>query len=108
MPAFNQNFELYQGVDKAVVFTETASVDLTGSTITWILADKPGGTTALTKSGAAITIDSAGTGVTVDIDDTDTDDLAGEYYHELLAIDGSGDKSILATGWVLIHVAQQT
>lgn len=108
MPAFNQNFELFQGVDKTIVFTETGSVNLTGSTITLILADEPNGTTALTLSGAAITLDSTGAVISVVVADTDTVSLLGEFYHELLAVDGSGNKTILATGLVLIHAAQQT
>lgn len=115
MPSEHQNFELRQGVDKTIQITVTDNngdaVDLSGAALTWIVATAPNGTTKFTKeedSAGTITLDSTGSVVSIDIDDTDTAALEGEYYHELLSVDGNGDKTILTTGWVLIHPSQQT
>lgn len=98
----NQNFNLQAGDDLDLVIVVRASdqctvVDLTDSTARWVLADAPGCTPRLTKTG---TLSDAVNGeVTVSLEPADTSSLcAGRYHHELQLRDALSKTSTVMTG----------
>jgi hypothetical protein len=105
-----QNFSMYSGDDDeiavSVVDDEGVAIDLTGATITWSLADSRGGTVLVTKTSdtsAELSITSAAGGTfTIHLLATDTDDLAGVYYHEAQVEDSQGHKTTVLTGYAEI------
>ena len=112
MTATGQNVTMRSGDTKRLQFTVTdaagTAVDLTGATITWVLAAKLGGTTLLTKTiGFGITVNDASAGrFHVDLDPADTAALAGTYYHEAEVVDALGNKSTVAVGRITIEQDQ--
>lgn len=105
-----QNFSMYSGDDEDIAVTVVddagAAVDLTGATITWKLADSRGGTIEITKvndSTSGVTITNAAAGeFTIHLSATDTDSLAGVYYHEAQVEDSLGHKTTVLTGYAEI------
>lgn len=110
MPAnITADDKFYVGEDKTLRFTiytddtETTCQDVTGFTISWKLASRPGATALLTKSGVVSGTFNASPSVntqrvTVSVADTDTDGLtATTYYHELKRTD-AGNEAVLAQG----------
>ena len=94
----DQSFEMWAGESREITCTVTdedtsASVDLTGASVSWVLQTSLGGTTLLTKS----TANTGACGITVSgctfsfyLVHADTDAIAGPYYHEAEVIDTSG------------------
>lgn len=98
-----QNFEMRSGDDRTLSVTirdrTGATVSLTG-TYVWVLtnSDSPQDSVKVTKSGSV----TAGV-ATVTIDDTDTDDLDGVYFHEMtVAETSSAAESVVMNGHVRI------
>lgn len=86
-----------QGNDITLEFTVTdedgAALDITGATVKWSLKRAIGETADLTKQtgGSGITLTDADGGVfEVELTDTDTAALYGEYVHEAVIIDALG------------------
>lgn len=103
MAAEDQDFELFAGDDAVLEFTVTneagAAQSLAGASIAWLCARRAGATAVLTKSGAIV--DPASGGVfRVTLADTDTDDLLGEYWHQAVVTDSSGNIVTVATGYL--------
>ena len=108
-----QDFSMHSGDDRVLEITirenDHGTLDITGAAITWalsrIVTDKvePKGAAIVTKTvGSGITITNAHNGhVEVAITETDTDDLAGTYYHEMQLV-LSGDTSTVMYGTVTI------
>lgn len=75
--------------------------DLSGASVSWALAEKPGGAAVLdgSSTGVTVSVTNAATGeVTVTIAGGTTDDLVGSYYHELEVTDSAGDVDTVARG----------
>ena len=106
MARIDQNIELWGTEDKTLTFTVdngdgSTAVDITGVTITWKAAHHPQGTAAVSKTG---TITNAANGVfTVTLADTDISSLDGVYWHEARMRDGSGNDTVVATGWLVVN-----
>ena len=108
-----QDFSMHSGDDRVLEVSITdsanAALNITGATVTWALsravADKvePKGAAIVTKTvGSGITLTNPSGGVLqVAIAETDTDDLAGTYYHEMQLV-LSGDTSTVMYGTVTI------
>jgi hypothetical protein len=112
MALTNQNFDMWEKDTIVLQFTitngENDPIDITDATITWIMYR--GSTSYIVKeNGAGVTITNGTNGVCqVLIEPTDTNDLAGIYYHELVVTDVSGNKSTVASGIVTIHPASSS
>jgi hypothetical protein len=98
----NQNFQIQAGDDLLLVITVRASdnctlVDLTDSSALWVLADAPGCTPRLTKTGSLS--DALNGEVTVSLEPADTADLScGTYHHELQMRDALSKTCTVMTG----------
>lgn len=79
--------------------------DISGSTLKWLLAVNERCSPLLTKTeGSGITMIDPAEGLAIlAIDSSDTEDLAGSYYHELKLIDGDGNIRTIAYGRVEIQ-----
>jgi hypothetical protein len=107
MTSVNQNFVMFSGDDKTLRFTvldsSSASIDLTGASVTWMLATDDKSASLIKKStdsGCGISI--SGCTFDVDLSPSDTDGLTGVYYHEAQVRDSASDLSTVATGWANI------
>lgn len=105
MAKINQDFEMYQKTDKVLEFTITnkdnTPKDLTGGNAYWVLSDGSFGSNKIVKStenGIAIN----GNKVLVTLNDIETEDLSGKFYHELRTIDSDGIDEVAAVGYVTI------
>lgn len=82
--------------------------DLTGATLTWVLAKSQGKTPILEKTNGSpegITLDSPltlGTGEIL-VDPADTRALKGTHYHELEVVDALGNTSTVFFGSFVIQ-----
>lgn len=99
-----EHFEMFGGENRTLTlhardFTNTA-VNLTGSTLAWYLGAPPQDpdmrAAFITKTGTILSAP-AGT-FTVALMPTDTQDLHGEYLHQAVATDGSGNESVVSMG----------
>jgi hypothetical protein len=103
-----QNFEMVAGdtVNLHVGVTEnSASKNLNGATIKWVLYDEVNESVVLTKTTVAgVTITNVlGGQFTVALTPTDTVNVApGRYYHESEVTDETGNVSTIFTGHVTI------
>lgn len=103
----NQNFSIQAGDDLSLLIVVRASdrcslADLTGSSALWVLADRPGCTPRVSKTGTLATDPTTGE-VTVVLEPADTADLcAGTYHHELQMRDGLSKTSTVMTGVVRV------
>lgn len=79
--------------------------DITGSTLKWLLAQNERCSPLITKTeGSGITMTDSSEGLAIlNIDSTDTENLAGTYYHELKLIDADGNIRTIAYGRVEIQ-----
>jgi hypothetical protein len=98
----NQNFNIQAGDDLDLVVTVRAAdrctkVNLTDSTALWVLADSPGCTPRVSKTG---TLSDAVNGeVTISLEPADTSSLsAGTYHHELQMTDAMSKITTVMTG----------
>lgn len=101
-----QDFEIFSGDHKNLVYTVTnaqsASVDLTGNTIEWVLAnhETSGSLLRLVTGGSGITI--SGCTFTVALSPAHTSGLAGDYYYEAQVTDTNSDVSTVSIGTATI------
>lgn len=107
-----QNFEITAGDTVPVIITiaddSGAAVNLTGASARWAAA--PGTprrfspTPVIAKeTGAGIEITNAALGeLRIDLDPADTQDLAGDFYHELQVTDSSGGVTTPLSGLMTI------
>lgn len=102
MTKVEQNFEMWQGDSKTLVFSVTASdgtgQDLTGNTASWIIQDEED--SACVAGQVAGTI--SGSLVNVILAASDTSGLCGFYYHEL-SLTASGSAVTAAIGIAKIN-----
>lgn len=88
-------------VDFAVTDSAGVALDLTGATVKWQLAARPGSAALVTKqTSSGITVTNAAGGLfTVAIASSDTTSLSrGRYYHEAQVTDAAGNISTVAVG----------
>lgn len=102
-----QDFTIWSGDNKNVTFTVTdsnsASVDLTGACVAWVLSNTPATASIVrlhSDSGCGITV--SGCTFTVSLSPTHTSGLAGTYYHEAQVRDSASDISTVAVGTATI------
>jgi hypothetical protein len=79
--------------------------------IKWWVAKKVTSTTRLLEKtiGSGITVTNAAGGqLTVEIDPEDTDDVVGDYYHEMEIIDSAGDIGTVLRGTMTVARALVT
>ena len=101
MATKNQNFEIWQGEDKELVFTVTDVDDLTGASAEWRMAENIYHPAKITKAG---TVDGGAATVTVLVAPSDTQSLrTGTWKHQLRIIDSSGKRNKAAEGTVVLH-----
>jgi len=81
------------------------TVSLIGSDIEWVLAESPASVNEVVKTvGDGITVTDAQYGeFEVEIVPTDTESLAGDYYHEAEITDADGDVSTVFAGGITIN-----
>lgn len=102
------DFTMFAGDTKVIPVTvideDGMAVNITGATFTWEAARTVDGTAAITKTvGAGIALTSPATGVfTITLDEADTDDLEGLYYHEAEMV-LAGDTSTVLTGNMIVE-----
>ena len=110
MTAKGQNFEMWQGDDKVlrvtVVDDADVPVDISGSTIKWVIYKRTGENVVLSKtlaSGIALTVPASGI-FEITLDRADTLNLLGNSFnHEAELSDASNNRSTIFTGTVAIH-----
>jgi hypothetical protein len=110
MTAMDQDFAMQSGDSKVLSFTvldeNDVAVDITGNTIKWRLAKSSRSSVLLAKAtgGSGISITDAVNGVfQVTLDPTDTDNFAGQYYHEAELTDLFSNISTISTGTATIR-----
>jgi len=111
MTKIAQNFEMWAGDTKDLTVTITGSdssgYSLTGASVTWLLEESPGSGSLVRKhisgsvSGSGISISASI--MTVSIAASDTEGLAGTYYHEAEATDAAGNVATLFVGSAKIN-----
>ena len=106
MTAVNQNFEMYAGDSKNIVVSVTDGsarpLDLTGASVKWILKPtQPTSENLIEKSTPEIVLDVYT--ATIKLLPVDTENLAGNYYHEAELTDQIGNVSTIMVGTVKIN-----
>lgn len=102
-----QSIELFAGKAKTIIVTVTDddgnAVDLTGGTAAMYVArtlyDAP-----VISANAVLTDPPAGV-LSVELDDTDTDDLIGTYYYEVEFTDSLGNEEVVTFGYLTVRPA---
>jgi len=91
-------------VDSDGAALESAAVDAI-SEYRYIIATSPYATTNIVSKtiGSGVTMDNSAITATIAVDDTDTDSLEGEYYHEAKATDSSGNETTSFSGRLIIR-----
>lgn len=105
MAVRNQDFEMWQGEDKRLVFTVEDVDDLTGAAASWRLSHSRGSPAILTKSGAGqIELDIAAKTFTVILDSADTiNQPSRSYFHQLRIVDADDNRNKGAEGQLTLH-----
>lgn len=93
------DLDMFSGDTAAITFTFPC--DLTKCTLSWAIAQAPGGTALVTR--AATIVDAAAGQVSVAMIAGDTSALGGIYYHEGQVTDGGGAVKTLLYGRLFIH-----
>jgi len=91
-------------VDGDSVALDGAAVDAIAS-YQYIIATSPYAATNLISKtiGAGVTLSNTAFTATIVLDDTDTDDLDGQYYHEAKATDSSGNETTSLSGKLVVR-----
>lgn len=92
---------------RVTITDDGTGFDITGATITWVLKRGPSAAAVLTKStgGGVAIIDGPNRVFDVTLDEADTEDLAGLYYHEADVEESSGDHSTVVRGDFIVDGA---
>lgn len=106
MTAINQNFEMYAGDTKNIIIGVTdpsgMALDLTGATVSWILKPpQPAAPISIRKISPQVEIDMDR--ITIKLLPEDTENLAGNFYHEAELTDQIGNVSTIMVGTVKIN-----
>lgn len=101
MAVRNQNFELWQGENKELVFTVEDADDLTGATYDWRMAKTVYQPAVVTKTG---NVSAGATTVTVTLEPSDTENLTPTtWQHQLRITDSAGRQNKAAEGTITLH-----
>ena len=99
------NFEMSSGDSKLLTITtldqDDAVVDITGASISMVIAKRVNTTALVTKAGTII--NAVGGVFTIDLLPADTDALSGVYYFEMQLTDASGRISTVVYGSLTIR-----
>jgi hypothetical protein len=104
MTSTSQDFTIYQGEAKQIVFTVSGLAAVAGLSAEWVLW---GGEALVTKTSVLGGIALADLGdtisatVTLDSDDS-ADVAAGRYVHQLVLVDADDDRAVVAEGAVTV------
>lgn len=99
-----KNARLTSG-DSKTIRVDTGT-DLSGTTVTYAVADERGGSEQFRKTsgGSGITITDADSGIfEIYLDPADTDTLRGGYWHEAEYEDGDGDVTTVFSGRFIVR-----
>lgn len=104
------NFEMHQGDTKRLRISikdpSGTAVSLIGAqSIKWWVAKRVTSTTRFLEKtvGDGITVDDAAGGLlTISLDPEETEDVSGDYYHELEVIDSAGDIGTVLRGTMTV------
>ena len=105
----DQNFEMHSGDSKDIIVSVLDELDqvvpITGATAVFILSNNPYSAAIITKSsGSGIVItDGPGGILTVTLDATDTEGLAGSFYYEIELTDALLKVSTIVLGQINIR-----
>lgn len=95
-----QNREISRGENRTLSFAardgSNAVASLTSKTVTWRVAEIGSDVTLITKTGSVVSA-AAGT-FTVAITPSDTDGREGDYQHQAITTDGSGNIAVVVAG----------
>lgn len=103
-----QNFELYAGDSKKIIFDVLddlgANIDLTDKTFTWVVTKHRSLIAVITKtSSPAAGIAIVDGKVEVTLSNADTDVLDGIiYYHQAVMKDAAGNDTTVLTGYITV------
>jgi hypothetical protein len=106
MAYINQNFKMYKGDHKQLVYTVEDETSLTGATIRWKLSYSPFSSALIEKvSTDESEITTSENTFTVYLDPADTEDLSDyyKYYHEAEIEDSDGYITTVATGYMTLY-----
>jgi hypothetical protein len=110
MTVKNQNFEMYQGENKVLVFDITdssgSSKDLTGCSATFVVYGGTSATNKIEKSSTDGEITFYGNDVKVFLVPSDTSGISGKFYWELRLVDGANNSEIVAVGTYVVIKSQ--
>jgi hypothetical protein len=105
-----QNFEMWSGDHRNLIYTvsdaTSASVDLAGASVMWVMADDSlsGSILRLTnESGSGVSVSAASSQFTVSLSPAHTADLAGTYFYEAEIIDSNNNRVTVAVGTATIN-----
>jgi len=108
-----QNGTIYSGEDVTITvsLTDSDGTALDAAAVNaiseyqYIIATDPHASSTLVSKtiGAGVTLSNTAITATIVIDDTDTDDLEGIYYHEAKATDSSGNETTSFAGALVIQ-----
>jgi len=102
----DQDFEIFAGDNKSLLFTVDDVEDLDDCTVTWKAARSPGSEAVISKSSeSSDEIEISGDTFTVKLVPTDTSNLSGyrKYYHEAQILDSSGNITTVAIGTMIVY-----
>lgn len=95
-----QHREISSGENRSLSFAardgSNAVASLTSKTVTWRVAELGSDVTIFSKTGSVVSA-AAGT-FTVAITPTDTDAMVGDYQHQAITTDGSGNIAVVVAG----------
>lgn len=95
-----QHREIFASENRTLSFaardSANAVASLTSKTVTWRVSERGSTTPIFSKTGSVVSA-SAGT-FTVAITPSDTDDMVGDYDHQAITTDGSGNIAVVVTG----------
>jgi len=106
MAYVNQNFKMYTGDDKQLVFTVDDVDSLAGCTIRWKLSYSPYSSVLIEKvSTDSNEITISGDTFTVYLKPADTEDISYDtkYFHEAEVEDTDGYITTVATGYMTLY-----
>lgn len=104
----NQNFSMYSGDSKkifvSIVDSKGTSINLLGSTVTWVLLKQNGiEVTRKTSPGGVVFTQPEEGKLLVSLEPEDTNGLVGEHIHAMRIKDSSGIVSTVIKGQITIQ-----
>jgi len=105
MTTIGQNFTVWQGDHKRLIFTVVDVDNLSGADIRWVLAKNITGESIITKKSTQGDITIEGNTFIVDLSPEDTSGLEPNtrYYHESEITDSEGYVSTVASGYMRLN-----